>query len=70
MGNLIQSLQAFNIVITLPTVYFVFKETKQKSLEEIDLLFGERALGALPAELDLKEIPEFVQEEYISTSNA
>ncbi|WPH02755.1 MFS glucose transporter mfs1 [Acrodontium crateriforme] len=32
---------AFNLVITLPTVYFFFKETNQKSLEEIDLLFGD-----------------------------
>lgn len=29
----------------------MFKETKQVSLEEIDLLFGERALGTLPADL-------------------
>lgn len=28
---------AFNIVITLPTIIFVFKETKRLSLEEIDL---------------------------------
>lgn len=38
-------------MITFPVVFFVFKETKQVSLEEIDLLFGERALGTLPADL-------------------
>ncbi|KAF2732768.1 general substrate transporter [Polyplosphaeria fusca] len=45
---------AFNLVVTLPTIFFVFKETKQLTLEEIDLLFGERALGALPEDLDGK----------------
>lgn len=33
----------------------IFQETKQKSLEEIDLLFGERALGTLPDDLDDKQ---------------
>ncbi len=42
---------AWDIVITIPCVYFFFKETKQVSLEDIDLLFGERALGTLPADL-------------------
>jgi hypothetical protein len=42
---------AFNIAITFPVIFFFFKETKQVSLEDIDLLFGERALGALPADL-------------------
>lgn len=37
--------------MTLPVIYFFFKETKQKSLEEIDLLFGGRALGTLPEDL-------------------
>jgi hypothetical protein len=32
-------------------VFFIFKETKQVSLEDIDLLFGERALGTLPDDL-------------------
>lgn len=45
---------AFNICVTLPTIFFMFKETKQLTLEEIDLLFGERALGTLPDELDVK----------------
>jgi len=31
------------------------QETKQKSLEEIDLLFGDRALGTLPDDLDEKQ---------------
>ena len=53
----------FNIVVTLPTVCFVFKETKQISLEEIDLLFGERALGTLPKDLDGKEVQEVVHDE-------
>ena len=43
---------AFNICVTFPTILFVFKETKKLSLEEIDLLFGERALGTLPSELE------------------
>ena len=30
------------------------QETKQLTLEEIDLLFGERALGTLPENLDVK----------------
>jgi hypothetical protein len=31
------------------------QETKQLSLEEIDLLFGDRALGTLPDNLDDKQ---------------
>lgn len=46
---------AFNFVVTLPTVFFVFKETKGVSLEEIDLLFGERALGALPSDIEKEQ---------------
>ncbi|KAH8427191.1 sugar porter family MFS transporter [Aspergillus melleus] len=45
---------AFNVVITIPTIFFWFKETKQKSLEEIDLLFGGRALGMLSNDLNEK----------------
>lgn len=41
---------AFDIVVTLPVVYF-FKDTKLVLLEDIDLLFGERALGTLPDNL-------------------
>jgi hypothetical protein len=29
-------------------IYFFFPETKQKTLEEIDLLFGQRMLEATP----------------------
>lgn len=36
-----------DLVVTLPTVFFVFKETKGVSLEEMDLLFGERVFGDL-----------------------
>lgn len=42
---------AFNIVITFPVIFFFFKETSQVSLEDVDLLFGERALGTLPDDL-------------------
>ncbi|RDL36333.1 uncharacterized protein BP5553_05685 [Venustampulla echinocandica] len=41
----------FNVVVIFPVIFFFFKETKQVSLEDIDLLFGERALGALPDDL-------------------
>lgn len=43
-----------DVCITIPTVFFFFKETKQKSLEEIDLLFGGRALGTLPENVEAK----------------
>lgn len=43
---------AFNIVVTIPVIFLFFKETKQLSLEEVDLLFGERALGTLPDDLN------------------
>jgi len=46
---------AFNLCVTFPTIWFVFKETKQLTLEEIDLLFGDRALGTLPDNLDDKQ---------------
>ncbi|KAL4897192.1 general substrate transporter [Aspergillus ambiguus] len=45
---------AFNLLVTFPTIYFLFVETKQKSLEEIDLLFGGRALGTLPEQVGEK----------------
>jgi hypothetical protein len=42
---------AFNICVTFPVIFFFFKETTQVSLKDIDLLFGERALGTLPEDL-------------------
>jgi hypothetical protein len=42
---------AFNICVTFPVIFFFFKETTQVSLEDIDLLFGERAPGTLPEDL-------------------
>lgn len=42
--------------ITIPTIFFWFKETKQKSLEEIDLLFGGRALGSLDDNITSKTV--------------
>lgn len=41
-------------MVTIPTIYLFFRETKQKTLEEIDLLFGGRALGTLSADLSGK----------------
>lgn len=43
---------AFNLVVTLPTLIVMFEETKGKSLEEIDLMFGDRALGNLPTDIE------------------
>ncbi|KAL3479200.1 general substrate transporter [Aspergillus californicus] len=45
---------SWNICVTLPIVYLFFVETKQKSLEEIDILFGGRALGTLPEDIATK----------------
>jgi hypothetical protein len=42
---------AWDLIVTIPIVFFFFKETKQVSLEDIDLLFGERALGTLPDDI-------------------
>lgn len=56
---------AWDIVITIPIVFFFFKETKQVSLEDIDLLFGERSLGTLPKDLNKDDQiqPEVTTEE-------
>ncbi|KAF7559959.1 hypothetical protein G7046_g4204 [Stylonectria norvegica] len=43
---------AWNLVITLPVLIFFFKETNGLSLEEIDLMFGGRALGNLPSDIE------------------
>ncbi|KFY22688.1 hypothetical protein V493_06402 [Pseudogymnoascus sp. VKM F-4281 (FW-2241)] len=43
---------AFNIFVTFPVIFFFFKETNQVSLEDMDLLFGGRALGTLPEDLN------------------
>ena len=58
---------AWNLFVTLPAVFFLWKETKQLSLEEIDLLFGERALGTLPGDLDTKlgDAPEVMHDRAI-----
>ncbi|KAJ5601723.1 hypothetical protein N7510_011257 [Penicillium lagena] len=65
---------AWNLCVSLPVIYFFFQETKQKSLEEIDLLFGGRALGTLPEEVgvvalrDEKEQTPVLQVEDASSS--
>lgn len=51
MGSILTSL-AFNLVVTLPVLIVMFQETKGKSLEEIDLMFGDRALGNLPTDIE------------------
>lgn len=45
-----------DVCVTIPTIFFWFKETKQKSLEEIDLLFGGRALGTLDDDINSKAV--------------
>lgn len=35
-----------DICVSLPVIYFFFKETTKKSLEDIDLLFGGPVLDA------------------------
>jgi hypothetical protein len=52
---------AWNILITIPTIWFLFKETNKKSLEEIDLLFGERALGTLPEHIEAKDVDDAIR---------
>jgi hypothetical protein len=45
----------------VPTIFLIFPETSQKSLEEIDLLFGERALGTLPDHIEAKDVDDAVR---------
>jgi hypothetical protein len=52
---------SFNILVTIPTVWFLFPETSQKSLEDIDLLFGDRALGTLPDHIEAKDVDDAVR---------
>lgn len=52
---------SWNIVVTIPTIWFFFKETNKKSLEEIDLLFGERALGTLPEQIQAKDVDDAIR---------
>jgi len=60
---------AWNLVVTFPIVFFFFKETNQVSLEDIDLLFGERALGTLPDDLHKGDV-EVQQAERIDEKQA
>lgn len=62
---------AFNILVTFPTIWLTFKETKKLTLEEIDLLFGERAADAAPGHLevlDQKHASEMVEESDVVAS--
>ncbi|OQE19850.1 hypothetical protein PENSTE_c014G01898 [Penicillium steckii] len=49
---------AWNLCISFPVIYFFFPETKQKTLEEIDELFGQRILGRIPDEAGRTEKEE------------
>ena len=56
----------FNVLVTIPTVYVFFVETNQKSLEQIDLLFGDRALGTLPTEIAERDVNEAIRLESVA----
>ncbi|KAL2104875.1 hypothetical protein VUR80DRAFT_9421 [Thermomyces stellatus] len=43
---------AFDLLVTLPCLIFLFKETKGLTLEEIDVTFGGRALGTLADDME------------------
>lgn len=48
-------------MVTIPTIFLLFPETSRKSLEEIDLLFGERALGTLPEQIEAKDVDDAIR---------
>ncbi|CAG8008191.1 unnamed protein product [Penicillium salamii] len=60
---------AWNICISFPVIFFLFQETKQKSLEEIDLLFR-RPVGASGVAMEDFEIgtPQTYDKEQIDVS--
>ena len=53
-------------MVTIPTIWIWFPETNQKSLEDIDLLFGERALGTLPENLEKADVDEALRRESVA----
>jgi hypothetical protein len=57
------------VFITFPTIWLTFQETKQLSLEEIDLLWeGDRALSHLPAHLgNLGPEPDASEDKTVTT---
>lgn len=61
-----------DLCVSLPVIFFFFQETKQKSLEEIDLLFGGRTVGlhegVTMERFDSMPMHNFDKEEGISTN--
>lgn len=47
-----------DLCISFPVIFFFFPETKQKTLEEIDELFGQRILERTPDEAGRTEKEE------------
>ena len=56
-------------MVTIPTIWVWFPETNQKSLEDIDLLFGERALGTLPDNLEKHDADEAIRREDVAVEH-